>query len=99
MRHRRLPNPLTEVELERWRRIRLSLAAYAYEFENDTIMSDHDFDEMSKLIDVSVKTGNSRLDSFFKREFNPCTGMWIRSHPELHKLRHIYHRYIRKDQP
>lgn len=89
---------MTKVELERWRRIRLSLAAYAYEFENVSIMSDHEFDEMSKLIDVTVSTGNRRLDAYFKREFNPCTGMWIRSHPEIPKLRSIYLRYIKDNQ-
>ncbi len=86
---------MTPVELERWRRIRLSLAAYAYEFESDSIMSDHEFDEMSKLIDVNVSTGNKKLDAFFKREFNPCTGMWIRAHPEPLKLKRIYDRHYR----
>lgn len=86
---------MTKVELERWRRIRLSLAAYAYEFENVSIMSDHEFDEMSKLIDVTVSTDNRRLDAYFKREFNPCTGMWIRSHPEIPKLKRLFNMLYR----
>ena len=74
-------------------RIRLSVAAYAYEYKDDSIMSDADFDELSKQIDVTVKTGNRKLDNFFKKHFQPDTGMWIRKHPERSKLDFIYKNY------
>ena len=74
-------------------RIRLSVAAYAYEYKDDSVMSDADFDELSKQIDVTVKTGNRKLDNFFKKHFQPDTGMWIRKHPERSKLDFIYKKY------
>ena len=74
-------------------RIRLSVAAYAYEYKDDSVMSDADFDELSKQIDVTVKTGNRKLDNFFKKHFQPDTGMWIRKHPERSKLDFIYKNY------
>lgn len=76
-------------------RIRLSVAAYAYEFRDESFMSDAEFDALSKQIDPSVKTGNRKLDNFFKKHFVPDTGMWIRSHPELDKLSHIYDTYYK----
>ena len=78
-------------------RIRLSVAAYAYEYKDDSIMSDADFDELSKQIDVTVKTGNRKLDNFFKKHFQPDTGMWIRKHPERSKLDFIYKNYYKSE--
>jgi hypothetical protein len=37
-----------------------------------------------------MSTGNKALDRFFKREFEPDTGMWIRKHPELNKLEAMF---------
>lgn len=71
-------------------RIRVAVAAYAYEIENDSIMSDADFDELSRKIDPEVQTGNRDLDHFFWSEFTPETGMWIHQHPEIEGLRRIY---------
>jgi hypothetical protein len=82
----------TLVEIERRNRIRASLAAYTYEFQNTSIMSDAEFDNLCKQIDVSVSTDNPRMDKFFREHFQPDTGMWIRKHPELHKLAIIYKR-------
>lgn len=78
-------------------RIRLSVAAYAYEFENDSVMTDHEFDELSYTIDTSITTGNDMLDSFFKREFEPATGMWVRAHPEPTKLKDLYNLYYKEE--
>ena len=75
---------------ETQRRIRLSVAAYAYEYENVSVMSDAEFDTLSNLVDVSVKTGNKKLDTFFKKHYSPCTGMWIHKHPELSKVKALY---------
>lgn len=80
------------VEEERRARIRISLAAYAYEFMNDSLMTDYDFDELSKRIRPSIATGNEVLDKFFKEKFAPETGMWIHDHPELDKLKALYKR-------
>ena len=77
-------------------RIRLSVAAYAYEYKDDPIMSDTEFDELAKKIDVSEKTGNRKLDNFFKKHFAPDTGMWIHKHPERSKLEYIYENYFKK---
>ena len=79
-------------------RIRLSVAAYAYEYKDDPIMSDTEFDELAKKIDVSEKTGNRKLDNFFKKHFAPDTGMWIHKHPERSKLEYIYENYFKKNR-
>lgn len=82
-----------KVCLERKNRIRLSLAAYTYEFHDDSIISDAEFDELSKKIQPKMLTGNSKLDKFFAEEFSPDTGQWIHKHPETEKLEAIYYIY------
>ena len=77
-------------------RIRLSVAAYAYEYKDDPIMSDDDFDKLAKKINPEEKTGNRKLDNFFKKEFSADTGMWIHKHPEKNKLEQIYLNYFKK---
>ena len=77
-------------------RIRLSVAAYAYEYKDDPIMSDDDFDKLAKKINPEEKTGNRKLDNFFKKEFSADTGMWIHRHPEKNKLEQIYLNYFKK---
>ena len=42
----------SEVERERRARIKLSVYAYAYEFENDSLVDDGTFDELSRKINV-----------------------------------------------
>ena len=76
-------------------RIKLSVAAYAYEFEGDSIMTDHEYDELSLKINPNEKTGNDVMDKFFKTQFQPDTGMWIRSHPEIKKLEYLYKKYYK----
>lgn len=80
------------IETERRNRIRASLFAYAYEFENESLVTDHEFDDLCKRIDPAVLTGHEVMDKFFKTEFDPCTGMWVRNHPELEGLKALYHR-------
>jgi hypothetical protein len=77
-------------------RIRLAVAAYAYEYRNDSIMSDAEFDSLSELVDTSISTGNKKLDNFFKKNFEPATGMWVRKHPDKAGLVNIYERYFNK---
>ena len=76
-------------------RIRLSVAAYSYEYEDDSIMSDGEFDELSKKINPAEKTGNRKLDNFFKKHFEADTGMWIQKHPEKNKLKFIYETHFK----
>ena len=84
------------VEVERRNRIKLSIAAYAYEFENTSIISDSDFDDLAKTINIQLSTGNSRMDKFFREHFSEFTGQWIHKHPEKNKLKAIYLKYYRK---
>lgn len=74
------------VEVETRRRIRLSIWAYAYEFLNVSIVSDEEFDREALLVDVKTKTGNKRLDDFFRLHFAAYTGQWVTKHPDLKQL-------------
>jgi hypothetical protein len=76
-------------------RIKLSVAAYAYEYHDDPIMSDAEFDKLALQINKKTKTGNALLDTFFSTRFMPDTGMWIRKHPEQRKLEHLYKTYYK----
>ena len=76
-------------------RIKLSVAAYALEFLGDSIMTDHQYDELSLEINPNEKTGNEKMDNFFKTQFEPCTGMWIRKHPEIKRLDYLYKKYYK----
>ena len=71
-------------------RIRVAVAAYAYEIESRLIMSDADFDELASRIEPNVATGNVRLDRFFRDEFLPHTGQWVHKHPEPEGLERIF---------
>ena len=77
-------------------RIILAVAAYAYEYMDDPIMSDTEFDQLALKINPNEKTGNRKLDNFFKKHFMPDTGMWIHKHPEKEKLKFIYEEYYKK---
>ena len=83
------------VSMEIRNRVRLSVAAYAYEFENTSIMTDAEFDRLCQQIDVSVTTGNEVLDKFFKKHFDKSTGMWVRSHPDIVGLKRIYNDFYK----
>ena len=83
-------------ETERRNRIKLAVAAYAYEFDNTSIMSDAEFDEFALLIDPQISTGNTPLDQFFRTEFQPDTGQWIHRHPELSQVRSVYERFYKR---
>lgn len=87
---------MTGINQEIRNRIRLSVAAYAYEFEDDSIMGDTEFDSLARSINVAEKTGHKKLDSFFKKHFMPDTGMWIRNHPDLSGIKFIYETYYKK---
>ena len=76
-------------------RIRLSVAAFSYEYQSDSIMSDSEFDELSRRINPEEETGNEVMDRFFREQFEPDTGMWIRKHPNLRGLETIYNKYYK----
>ena len=80
---------------ERRNRIKIAVAAYSYEIENNPIMSDEQFDSLAKTINLELKTGFKKLDDFFLSEFQPHTGQWIHKHPELNKIAGIYNRLKR----
>lgn len=77
-------------------RIRLSVFAYAYEFDNESLISDGEFDALCLQVDPSIETGNVKMDKFFKTEFNPSTGQWIHKHPELQRIIELYKKYYKK---
>ena len=59
-------------------------------------MSDGEYDELSATVDVSVDTGAPDLDWFFVEHFSPDTGQWIHKHPELEKVKKLYH-YLKRN--
>jgi hypothetical protein len=71
--------------------MRLALAAFAYEFMAHSIMTDDDYDSLSREVDLSIDTGNETMDKFYRDNFMSDTGMWVRSHPELDKLECTYY--------
>ena len=71
-------------------RIRVAVAAYAYEIEGDPIMSDATYDALAQRINVMQPTGNQKLDLFFMTSFDASTGMWVRNHPDIPGLKRIY---------
>jgi hypothetical protein len=82
----------TPVEIERRRRIRLSVWAYAYEIVGEPIVEDWRFDIEAYASDPTIITG--RLDDWWRASFQPFTGQWIHSHPETDRLTRLYRRLI-----
>lgn len=60
----------------------VSVWAYAYEYLAESLVSDHHFDAECLKIDLSVDTGNPKMDKFFRENFVPYSGVWVRRHPE-----------------
>lgn len=77
------------VERETWARIRVAVAAYAYDVDSQPIMSDADFDALAASIDVSVSTARPDMDAWFVAHFAPHTGQWVHAHPDKAGLRRI----------
>jgi hypothetical protein len=86
------------IERERRRRIKVSVAAYAYEILNDSIIDDFEYDKLCREINPEINTGNEVLDKFFREQFDPSTGYWVHQHPESYKLKEIYYRYYHDKQ-
>lgn len=83
-------------DVERRNRIRLSVAAYAYEMHDDPVMSDAEFDALADRINVQVVTGNETLDDFFREHFSPHTGQWIHKHPDKAGLERVYAKVFKR---
>jgi len=70
------------VNTETKNRIKVAVAAYAYEVLNQPIITDDEFDALAKKIDLSVNTRRPDLDKWFRENFSPSTGMWVLNHPD-----------------
>ena len=84
------------IDRETRNRIKLAIYAYAYEFMNDSVVSDGEFDEMARNIDLSINTRRPDMDAWFRKEFEPDTGQWVHKHPQLNKIAELYKRYYLK---
>jgi hypothetical protein len=84
----------TEVERERHRRIKLSMAAFTYEYQNRSIMNDGDYDKLSKEINPTISTGDEMMDYFFRNSFDSSTGMWIHRHPGLDVIENLVNKFF-----
>ncbi len=80
----------SDLEIEVRRRIRLAIAAYAYEMLDRPIMTDQEFDRLAETIRPRMGTCHPALDEFFITRFSPMTGMWIHDHPELDRVKALY---------
>lgn len=89
----------SDIEIERRNRIRVAMAAYAYELEDDPIMSDAEYDQLALRIRPQLETGHAVLDRFFREEFSPHTGLWVRNHPEKEKLKQQYQSWKKRKDP
>ena len=87
----------SEVEVERRNRIKVAVAAYAYECKSDSIMDDSAFDKLCYSINPDIKTGDVVLDKFFKNQFQPHTGQWIWKYPKsrMNGLYQIYETFYK----
>lgn len=77
------------VERETKNRVHVAAAAYAYEVEGQPVMSDAEWDDLAKSIDLSIDTTRPEIDKWFRREFQPHTGSWVHRHPDKAGLRRV----------
>lgn len=86
------------VDEEKRRRIQVALWAYAYEIMADPIVSDDIFDAACYLINLDTLTNSPEMDVWFKENFEPFTGQWIHSYPNLARLHQMYCRHKGLDE-
>lgn len=84
------PEPHPDPCLETRRRIRVAVAAWAYERHADPIMSDAEYDALARSIDLDRSTANSEMDNWFALNFEPHTGAWVWGHPDREGLERVY---------
>lgn len=85
--------PAGLIEKVRRNRIILAVAAWAYENSHRHTMTDAEYDQLSETVEAQrrIATGNSRMDNFFRRQFDPSTGLWVHKHPNKAGLERIYY--------
>lgn len=96
-----MPYTPEQMAAEKRLRIRLALAAYDYEMMHGAlgIMTDLEFDYKCKQVNLDCPTGNSKMDDWFRNNFDPSTGQWVWNHPDTIGLARIWHQLKRaKDQ-
>jgi hypothetical protein len=76
--------------IETRNRIKIVLAAYAYEYHDDPLMTDSQFDNLAKSINLEVSTNRPDLDKWFVKNYSPYTGQWIRVFPEILEIQEKY---------
>ena len=83
------------IETVRRNRIRIAVAAWAYENNRKPFMTDHEYDQLSLIVHKqrNIATGNHRMDRFYQRHFSPDTGLWIYKHPNKRYLENVHKRY------
>lgn len=84
------------VSLETRKRIRVAVAAWAYEVLDVSIMTDAEFDELAKSIDLSIDTRRPDLDKWYRKNFKSYTGSWVHGHPDRVRLNQIAEMVINK---
>lgn len=77
-------------EQETRRRIKLCVWAYAYEIDGESLVADHVFDREALAVDLRLATSRPEMDDWFRKNFDPSTGMWIRNHPDLTGIEKLY---------
>jgi len=75
-----------EINSEIRNRIRVALAALAYEKYDSPIMTDAEFDTLARQINLKIKTRRPDLDIWFEKNFEPNTGSWVWAHPGIDRL-------------
>lgn len=73
----------------------LAVWAYAYEIMDTSLVDDHTYDMESLKVDLSISTGNTKMDRWFRKHFDPSTGQWVTKHPDKHGLHRIYESLIK----
>lgn len=81
------------VERERRNRILVSIYAYAYEFQADSLVTDAEYDQLARSIQPHMETGDHETDRFFRTRYSPDTGMWVHAHPGFDRIAALYWRY------
>ncbi|NQZ19989.1 MAG: hypothetical protein HRT44_12145 [Bdellovibrionales bacterium] len=70
-------------------RIRLAVLSYAYEFLDQSLIPDPEYDELAKQVDTSIPTDRPDLDEWFKENYSEYTGSWVHRHPEIERIAEI----------
>lgn len=81
---------------EKWKRIQISVLAYAYEYEDNSIVDDTTYDVLAKMINLKETTSDPEMDAWFRDYYLDYTGQWIRNHPNLDGIKRIYNNVYRR---